>query len=202
MRQSYSQLQARQSRERSALRAVKGETKPESSLLRSIRRWLLFFMIALALSGATAIPIAPELQLALRFVPEGNLLHDWLSKVLAAYTEVQARHPFLLYGYDWLAFAHVVLAILFIGPYRDPVRNIWVVEFGMIACLLVFPLAFIMGPVRGIPIGWILIDCAFGLIGILPLALVRRKTRSLELLLRENPVTTIPRSLKAAITTR
>lgn len=202
MRQSYSQLQARQAQAKSNLRAVKGQSKPEAGLLRSIRRWLLFFMIALAVSGATAIPIATELQLVLRVVPEGNLLHDWLSRVLGAYSEVQSRHPFLLYGYDWLAFAHFVLAILFIGPYRDPVRNIWVIEFGMIACLLVFPLAFIMGPIRGIPIGWILIDCAFRLIGILPLLLVRKKIQALERLFNENPVTTIPRSLKAGITTR
>jgi hypothetical protein len=57
----------------------------------------------------------------------------------------------LAYGTDWLAFAHLVIAIAFLGPLKDPVRNIWVVEFGMIACLLVIPLALICGPIRGIP---------------------------------------------------
>ncbi len=197
MRQSYSQLRAKNAQSRALLRSIRGGSRPEVRLLRSIRGWLLFFMLALVISGATAIPIALELQLVLRFVPAGTSLHDWLERVLVAYSDVQAKHLFLLYGYDWLAFAHFVLAVLFIGPYRDPVRNIWVIEFGMIACLLIFPLAFIMGPLRGIPIGWILIDCSFGLVGILPLALVRRKIKALEQGLHENPVTTISRSLEA-----
>ncbi|CAM5660696.1 hypothetical protein SALBM217S_01493 [Streptomyces griseoloalbus] len=50
--------------------------------------------------------------------------------------------PFLLLGTDWLAFAHLVIAVAFYGPYRDPVRNIWVVEFGMIACAGIIPLAW------------------------------------------------------------
>ena len=33
----------------------------------------------------------------------------------------------------------LVIAIVFIGPLRDPVKNVWVVEFGMIACALVVP---------------------------------------------------------------
>jgi hypothetical protein len=34
-----------------------------------------------------------------------------------------------------------VIAIAFIGPWRDTVKNIWVIEFGMIACVLVVPFA-------------------------------------------------------------
>ncbi|SCF41963.1 hypothetical protein [Micromonospora mirobrigensis] len=34
----------------------------------------------------------------------------------------------MLYGTDWLAFAHLVLAVAFWGPLRDPVRNVWVVQ--------------------------------------------------------------------------
>jgi hypothetical protein len=33
------------------------------------------------------------------------------------------KHPFLFYGFDWLALAHLVIALLFFGPYRDPIRN-------------------------------------------------------------------------------
>jgi hypothetical protein len=61
-----------------------------------------------------------------------------------------------------------------VGPLKDPVRNLWVVEFGMIACVLVVPLALICGPLRGIPFFWRLIDCSFGVLGILPLWLCRR----------------------------
>ena len=89
---------------------------------------------------------------------------------------------FLLYGYDWLAFAHFVLAILFIGPFRDPVKNIWVIEFGLIACVLVIPLALIAGHFRGIPVGWRLLDCSFGLLGFIPLSISYRRARRLSLL--------------------
>jgi hypothetical protein len=59
------------------------------------------------------------------------------------------------------------------------VRNIWIVEWGMICCVLVIPLALICGPVRGIPFFWRLFDCAFGLFGIVPLWLVRREIQRL-----------------------
>jgi hypothetical protein len=145
--------------------------------ISQIRSLLLFFIIALFLSGLTAIPIAPELNFLLRFFPETSHVYLWLNKVLVAYNDTDTRYPFLLYGYDWLAFAHFILAILFIGPYRDPVKNIWVIEFGMIACLLVFPLAFVAGHFRGIPIGWRLIDCSFGIVGFMPLWICYTKTK-------------------------
>jgi hypothetical protein len=147
--------------------------------IKIIKRLLLFFMVILFLSGVTAIPVDAELSVLLKFTPSNTSLYSWLNKVLLAYKYVNEQYPFLLYGYDWLAFAHFVLAILFIGPYRDPVKNIWVIEFGMIACVLIFPLAFIAGYLRGIPIGWRLIDCSFGVFGFVPLWLCYRKIKSL-----------------------
>jgi Na+/melibiose symporter-like transporter len=44
-------------------------------------------------------------------------------------------------------------------------RNIWVIEFGLIASALVIPYAFVAGYYRGIPVGWRLIDCSFGVVG-------------------------------------
>jgi hypothetical protein len=148
--------------------------------LRMVRMILLGFMIALFLSGLTAIPVDAELSFLLRYVPTPTGVEVWLERVLAAYMEVKANHPFLLYGYDWLAFAHFVLALLFIGPYRDPVRNIWVIRFGMIACVLVLPFAFIAGSFRGIPIGWQLIDCSFGVLGFIPLWICYKRLKSVE----------------------
>jgi len=84
------------------------------------------------------------------------------------------------YGTDWLAFAHLIIALLFIGPWRDPVRNAWVITWGLWACVLVVPLAFVCGAVRGIPFGWRLIDCSFGLFGFIPLWMARRYARELE----------------------
>jgi len=39
----------------------------------------------------------------------------------------------------------------------------------MYACIMVIPLAFIAGPIRQIPFFWQLIDCSFGVLGIIPL---------------------------------
>jgi hypothetical protein len=147
-----------------------------------IIRWLLgFFIAGLFLSGLTAIPVDAELSFLVRFSSPGSNLNHWLSKVLTAYRAVNAAHPFLLYGYDWLAFAHFILAILFVGPYRHPVKNIWVIQFGLIACVLVLPLAFIAGSYRGIPVGWRLIDCSFGLLAAIPLGICYHKAKQLSL---------------------
>ena len=151
----------------------------EKLTIQFIRRLLSVFMIAIFLSGLTAIPIQFELSFLLKIFSTPTQLHHWLEKVLSAYQNVNNDTPFLLYGYDWLAFAHFILAVLFIDPYRDPVKNIWVIEFGLIACILIFPLAFIAGPFRGIPIGWRLIDCSFGVFGFLPLWICYNKTKKL-----------------------
>jgi len=152
----------------------------------SIRRWLVFFIAALFLSGLTAIPLEAELDFLGRCFTGTSMMSTWISKVSFAVTYINKHYPFLSYGYDWLAFAHFMLAILFIGPYRDPVRNKWVLEFGMIACVLVVPFAWIAGHYRDIPVGWRLIDCSFGVIGIIPLLICYRKINQLELLLKTN----------------
>ncbi|MBK8498190.1 MAG: hypothetical protein IPL52_05105 [Flavobacteriales bacterium] len=86
----------------------------------------------------------------------------------------------LFYGTDWLAFAHIVIALAFIGPYRDPVRNKWVIEWGLWCCLLVLPLAFFWAPYRGIPFSWCCVDASFGVLGAIPLWLVRRRIQKME----------------------
>ena len=73
-----------------------------------------------------------------------------------------------------------MIAVAFWGPLRDPVRNVWVVQFGMIACAAIVPLAVICGPIRGIPPWWTLIDISFGVLGIIPLLVAYRLIRRLE----------------------
>jgi hypothetical protein len=147
--------------------------------MKAIKRLLLFFIVALFVSGLTAIPVDAQLNFLLNHTAGRPALYTWIEKVLLAYREVNAAHPFLFYGYDWLAFAHFVLAILFIGPYNDPVKNIWVVQFGLIACVLVIPFAFIAGYFRGIPLGWRLMDCSFGVAGFAVLYIIYTKTKTL-----------------------
>ncbi len=143
----------------------------KSSLLHRIRTLIVFFVIALLLSGITAFPIHTELKWMHenRIMSAIPLIGSWLDKVWKGVDETSRNHAFLFYGFDWLAFAHIVIALLFIGPYRDPVKNKWVIQWGIVACLGIIPLAFIAGPIRGIPGFHILIDCAFGVIGIVPL---------------------------------
>jgi hypothetical protein len=113
-------------------------------------------------------------------IAECTGLLPWIERVNEALSTTNARYPFLAYGTDWLAFAHLVIAIAFSGPYIDPVRNKWVITFGIIACGGVFPLALIAGHVRGIPLSWRFIDCSFGIFGAVPLVLCRKHTRMLE----------------------
>lgn len=154
----------------------------ETRRLRNrIRAFLVFFVIALVVSGLTAFPLKWEVDILLGLLGPGTFmasiwpaLSEWLATVHRGITAVDAQYPFMFYGTDWLAFAHIVIGIAFLGPLRDPVRNVWIVEWGMICCVLVIPLALIFGPLRGIPFFWRLFDCAFGVFGILPLWFVRR----------------------------
>lgn len=52
----------------------------------------------------------------------------------------------------------------------------------MIACILVIPTALVCGPMRGIPFFWRLIDCSFGIVGIVPLYLAQRYTHRIAAL--------------------
>ncbi|HXR43752.1 MAG TPA: hypothetical protein VN759_03015 [Pseudolysinimonas sp.] len=154
------------------------------STLRAVRIWLVVFIVCLVLSGVTAFPLVAELRLGatvLHALPFGiPALTEWVDRVRDGLVATDGRYPFLAYGTDWLAFAHLVIAVAFLGPLRDPVRNIWVIQWGMIACVGVIPLAAIAGAVRGIPWGWTLIDMSFGVIGIIPLLIVYRLIRRLE----------------------
>jgi hypothetical protein len=107
-------------------------------------------------------------------------LLPWVERVHQALMATNARYPFLAYGTDWLAFAHLVIAVAFLGPYVDPVRNKWLITFGLIACGAVIPLALIAGGVRGIPFGWRLIDCSFGVFGAIPLLLCMKLISVME----------------------
>jgi hypothetical protein len=161
-------------------------TQPDH--LRRIHFWLAVFIAGLVLSGITAFPLQSELgwlvnllhTSGLRPIAESTQLLQWIERVNEALSATNGRYPFLAYGTDWLAFAHLVIAIAFIGPWIDPVRNKWIITFGLIACAGVIPLALIAGPIRGIPLPWRLIDCSFGVLGSVPLLICRRSITVLE----------------------
>lgn len=147
---------------------------------KQVRWWIIFFMIVLFLSGLTAIPVEQELSFLIRHFPFEGSIKGWLQQVLLAVQRTANDYPFLFYGYDWLAFAHFILVILFIGPLRDPVKNKWVIEFGIIACVLIIPFALIAGHFRNIPSWWTVIDCLFGIVGCIPLIICLAKIKKLE----------------------
>lgn len=157
-------------------------------LLRRIRLVLAGFVIGLVLSGLTAFPLTWELNLLARWMgatenaTPDNLsgLLEWIVRVRNALRDTDGAYPFLAYGYDWLAFAHLMIALAFIGPWRDPVRNVWIIEWAMLCCVAILPLAFICGHLRGIPFYWQLIDCSFGVVGFMPLWWCRRAITRLE----------------------
>ena len=161
---------------------------PAQDYLRRLRFWLALFIVGLVLSGVTAFPLQSELGWLtsllhtdfLRSIAESAGLLQWITRVNEGLRATNTHYPFLAYGTDWLAFAHLVIAVAFIGPYIDPVRNKWVITFGLIACGGVIPLALIAGQVRGIPFGWRMIDCSFGMIGSIPLLLCRGLIAKLE----------------------
>lgn len=161
--------------------------------VRRIRICLAIVIAGLVISGVTAFPLQSELHWIVSELQKRVLLDaiqsihllPWLERAEAALGATNDRYPFLAYGTDWLAFAHLVIAVAFIGPYVDPVRNKWIITFGLIACAGVIPLALIAGQVRGIPIGWRLIDCSFGIFGSIPLWICLKSIHSIEQSQRE-----------------
>jgi len=169
----------------------------EMVLCKRLRRLTWVFIIGLVISGVTAIPLVAELNWltdatgALQLV-EQPISADapawavWLVTVRQSLIESQEKFPFLFYGTDWLAFGHIVIAAAFIGVLRDPVRNRWLFDFGLIACAMVIPWAFVFGALREIPFWWRLIDCSFGVFGAIPLWWCRKWAVELEKLQTEH----------------
>lgn len=152
-------------------------------LQTQIRICIIVIIAGLFISGVTAFPLETELKWIVQHsavLPEA--MQQWLSTIYKAIKDTNEHYPYLSYGTDWLAFAHLVLAILFIGPLKDPVRNIWVIQFGFIASVLIVPLAFIAGHIRQIPFFWQLIDCSFGVLCSVPLLICYHKIKRLAVL--------------------
>ncbi len=114
----------------------------DQKLRNKIKTLIIIFIISLLLSGITAFPLETELKiLSDNATIFPNFLRKWITDVYLGIKTTNTNFPFLAYGTDWLAFAHIVIAVAFIGPLKDPVKNIWIIEFGMISCLMVIPLA-------------------------------------------------------------
>jgi hypothetical protein len=159
-----------------------------AQILFRFRCVLGFFLLALILSGITAFPLERELEAVTsarglaQTAPSDvhNGLDVWILTVRDGLRETYVHYPWVAYGTDWLAFAHIVIAIFFIGAFIDPMRNVWTLKAGLIACALVVPLALVCGEIRHIPFAWRLIDCSFGVFGALPLIYCLKLTRAIQ----------------------
>ncbi len=151
--------------------------------LRRTRLWLGVMVAGLIVSGVTAFPLEWEtrylVRLAQPLAPYAPAAVAWMARVHQGLAETGRRYPFIAYGTDWLAFAHIAIAVAFWGPLRDPVRNVWVVQFGLLACAGIVPLALICGPIRGIPLPWTGVDLSFAVFGAVPLLMAYRHIRVL-----------------------
>ena len=91
---------------------------------------LIVFVVALVASGLTAFPLCWETRLLVAWFGPGTAvggmfpkLAAWLDFVHEGLEASARQYPFLAYGTDWLAFAHLVIAVAFWGPIPDPVRE-------------------------------------------------------------------------------
>ena len=149
---------------------------PSTALFR-FRITLAGFIAGLLISGLTAFPLLQELELGVNWLglqdatsPIGHTgLDFWILTIRFGLADTYSRYPWIAYGTDWLAFGHIIIALFFIGPLLKPAESRSALYAGIAACILVIPLALICGSIRGIPLYWRMVDCSFGVIGILPL---------------------------------
>lgn len=88
--------------------------------MKKIRLWVVFFILALVGSGITAFPIEWGLGILSRImnispaVPADTYtgMHHWLAFAYQGVLQTNATYPFIFYGTDWLAFAHLVILLL------------------------------------------------------------------------------------------
>jgi hypothetical protein len=161
----------------------------QDALVRRFRFVLGLFIVGLILSGVTAFPLVFEMRLLASWLgithhadyAQYDGLKFWIGQVWDGLEVTQGQFPFLAYGTDWLAFGHLMIALFFLGPWREPVANAWVLRTGLMACAAIIPLAMICGEIREIPMTWRLIDCSFGFFGALPLLYCLRLTRRMRM---------------------
>ena len=98
----------------------------------SLYRLIIAFVIfGLFVSGLTAFPLLMELNILANLVTGGSSdlepdnyqgLAHWVLKVREGLDDTYKDYPFIAYGTDWLAFGHVIIALFFILPFREPAR--------------------------------------------------------------------------------
>jgi len=153
----------------------------ETRLRKKIKVAIIITIIGLLLNGISAIPLRFELNILLSnpdVLP--GFLRDWWAYVNKGVNETSNKYDFMRYGFDWLGFAHLLIAIAFIGPLKDPVKNEWVVRWGMIASALSVLMALGWEWRRGILLWWSFIDASIAIIAFVILWLCNKWIKQLK----------------------
>lgn len=157
-----------------------------SNLLTRIRLCLALVIAGLVVSGASAFCPIRETKWLLEQLAStihfgaGTPLSEWLLGVHRALIAALTTAPFLAYETDREGLSRILLGLLFLGPYRDPDRNRWVIDFGLLSCAAMVGLAFIAGPIRSIPVPWRWVDAGLAVLCAIPLLLCRHYLHLLE----------------------
>lgn len=150
------------------------------SKIRRIRVLLVLVAVGLVLVGLTTYPLLWEVSLLSQWFGEASALSGFaevsrfITHIYEGVSLVHHQYPVILYGLDWLGFAHIAIALAFVGPIKKPLEHYWVVEWGLWVCLLCVPAIFFYGYSRGIPLFWSVIDCMFPLVALVPLSIAYR----------------------------
>lgn len=137
----------------------------QSNLRRKIKVVIIITIAGLILNGISAVPLQRELNILLSNPDKlPKFLRDWWTYVNKGVVDTNNNYPFMRYGFDWLAFAHLLIAIAFIGPLNDPIKNQWVVRWGMIASALSIVMALVWERMRAIPLWWSCIDAFIAMV--------------------------------------
>lgn len=153
----------------------------QSQLRRKIKIAIIITIIGLLLNGVSAVPLRSELKILLSnpdVLPQ--FLRDWWAYVNTGVNETTNKYNFMRYGFDWLGFAHLLIAIAFIGPLKDPVKNEWVVRWGMIASALSVVMAIGFERLRSIPLWWSFVDALIAIVAFVILWLCNKWIQELK----------------------
>ena len=135
----------------------------------------LIIFIMLLIPGISVFALPMQVKFAMVFLDYlPSFMQAWLLTVEEGVNAVESNYPFLLYGFDWLAYGHVAIAIFFIPAIKNPTAHITIINSGIIICTLMIPFVLVSGAVRYIPFWWRAGECIFAIIGILLLLYTRK----------------------------
>lgn len=174
-----------------------------ASLLSRIRLVLAIAIVCLILGSLATLAAPHTISVVLSILsrmeiatPDTSHSFRWLQHIQLQLGRDSDLHPMLHFCADLFAFVQLVFALALIGPLRNPIRNQWVIQFGILACCGLIPVALILGPWHGLPMAWRLVSCGAALCGIVTLMLCRH-----YITLYENVIESVRRRHRQAVDT-